>query len=195
MAASLDRAPRPALPRALAIVLVLVCQGCLVEARLGAAGGGALTVRYRLDERMTLGAAAGRLTAAGVTVRSAKLDANGYGTFKVQFADLQALSSTVLFRQVSITRVPGNVAGSTALTAVFDQPKPLTLPPEVLQRYGNELTVVLRVPGSIMETNAPTHADRVVTCVVPSQTLLAGGKTTSSVTYRDPAPGRAAGPA
>jgi hypothetical protein len=181
-------------PRALALVLLLACQGCLVDARLGPNGGGMLTVRYRLDERMTLGAAAERLASPSVTVRSAKLDVNGYGTFKMQFADAQALSSTVMFKQVAITRAAGSEPGTTTFTAVFDQPKPLKLPPEALQRLGPELTVVLRLPGVVVETNAPTRADRSATWVVPIQTLLAGGKTTFSVTYRDPAPGRAAGP-
>src|SRR6185436_8687115 len=117
------------IPRSLAVVLLMACQGCLVDARLAASGSGVLTVRYRLDERVTLGAAAERLAGPGVAVRSAKLDANGYGTFKVQFADVQALSSTPVFKQVSIMRVPGSEPGTTAFTAVFDQPKPLKLPP------------------------------------------------------------------
>ena len=195
MAASLHRSLWPVARRALAVALLLVCQGCLVEARLAASGAGMLTIRYRLDERVTLGAAAERLAGPSVTVRSAKLDANGYGTFKVQFADVQALSSTAMFKQVLITRVPGREPGTTAFTAIFGQPKPLRPPPEVLQRYGNEITVVVRVPGSVVDTNAPTRADRLVTWVVPMQTLLEGGETTFSLTYRDPTPGRAAGPA
>lgn len=183
------------LPRALAVALLLVCQGCLVEARLAAGGGGVLTLRYRLGDRVTLGAAAERLAGPGVVVRSAKLDAHGYATFKVQFDDVQALTSTAMFRQVSVARGAGREPGTTTFTATFDQPKPLTLPPDVLQRYGNELTVVLRVPGPVVETDAPTRADRLATWVVPLQALLAGGKTTFSVTYRDPAPSRAAGPA
>jgi len=180
--------------RALAVGMLLVCQGCLVDVRLAPTGAGVATVRYRLDERATLGAAAERLASPSVTARSAKLDANGYGTFKVQFADVQALSSTAMFKQVSITRLPGGEPGTTALTAVFDQPKALNLSPQVLQRHGNDLTVIVRVPGSVLDTNAPTRAENVATWVVPLQTLLAGGKTTFSLTYRAPAPGRAAGP-
>src|SRR5262245_12121535 len=131
------------LPRALAVVLLLVCQGCLVDVRLTPNGAGIATLRYRLDEHATLGAAAERLASPSVTVRSAKLDANGYGTFKMQFADVRSLPSTAMFKQVSITRVPGSEPGTTTFTAVFDQPKPLNVPPEVLQRYGNDLTVVL----------------------------------------------------
>jgi hypothetical protein len=196
MAVALDRSPWRAARRAFALVLALAaCPGCLVDARLAAGGGGALTLGYRLDDRGTLGAAAERLASPSVTVRSARVDAQRNGTFKVTFADIQALSTTAMFKQVSITRGPGKEAGTTTLVATFEQAKPLTLPPEVLQRQGNELTVVLRLPGAIVDTNASTHRDEIATWVVPLKTLLGGGKTTFSVTYRDPAAGRAAGSA
>ena len=196
MAVAFDRPPWRAVRRALGLVLSLAtAPGCLVDARLAAGGGGALTLGYRLDDRGTLGAAAERLASPSVTVRSAKVDAQRNGTFKVTFADVQALSTTAMFKQVSITRGPGKEPGTIAVVATFEQVKPLTLPPEVLERQGNELKVILRLPGPIVDTNAATHGDEIAEWVVPLKTLLAGGKTTFSVTYRDPAAGRAAGSA
>ena len=195
MAVALDRSPRWAARRALGLLLLTAPQGCLVDARLASGGRGALTLVYRLDDRGTLGAAAERLASPSVTVRSAKVDAQRNGTFKVTFADVQALSTTSMFKQVSIARGPGKEPGTTAVVATFEQAKPLTLSPEVLERQGNELTVILRLPGPIVDTNAAVHGDQIATWVVPLTTLLAGGKTTFSVTYRDPAAGRAAGSA
>ena len=196
MAVALDRSPWQTVRRALTLMVLLAAiPGCLVDARLAAGGRGALTLAYRLDDRGTLGAAAERLSSASVTVRSAKIDAQRMGTFKVTFADVQALSTTAMFKQVSITRGPGTEPGTTALVAIFEQAKPLTLPTEALQRQGNELKVILRLPGAIVDTNAATHGEQIATWVVPLTTLLGGGKTTFSVTYREPSPGRAAGSA
>jgi hypothetical protein len=196
MAVALDRSPWRAACRALGLVVLLAASsGCLVDVRLAAGGGGALTLGYRLDDRGTLGAAAERLASPSVTVRSARIDDQRYGTFKVTFGDVQALSTTAVFKQVSITRGPGKDPGTIALVATFEQVKPLRVPPEVLQRQGNELKVILRLPGAIVDTNAPTRGEQTVTWVVPLETLLGGGKTTFSVTYRDPSAGRAAGSA
>ena len=196
MAVATGRPPRRAARRALGLLLLLTAsQGCLVDVRLAPGGRGALTLGYRLDDRGTLGAAAERLASPSVTVRSAKMDADRNGTFKVTFADVQALSSTATFKQVAITCGPGKEPGTTALVATFEQAKPLAISPEVLERQGNELTVILRLPGPIVDTNAATRSEQIATWVIPLKTLLAGGKTTFSVTYRDPAPGRAAGSA
>ena len=196
MAVVLDRSPWRAARRGLGLMLLSAAsQGCLVDARLAPGGRGALTLVYRLDDRGTLGAAAERLASPSVTVRSAKVDVERNGTFKATFPDVRALSTTAMFKQVSITSGPGKEPGTTALVATFEQAKPLTLAPEVLARQGNELTVVLRLPGEVVDTNAATRGDRIVSWVVPLKTLLAGGKTTFSVTYRDPAVGRAAGSA
>jgi hypothetical protein len=174
---------------------LLVCSGCLVDVRLGAGGAGALALRYRLDERVTLGGAADRLAAPSVVVRSARIDRQGYGTFKLTFADVQALPTTAMFKNLSVTRAAGTEPGTTTVVAKYVQPKPIRLAPEQLQRFGNEMKVVVRLPGPIVASNAATGGGDVATWVVPLETLLSGSETVFSVTYRDVAPGRTAGPA
>ena len=169
---------------------LLACSGCLVDVRLGAGGAGALTLRYRLDERTTLGMAADRLAAPSVIVRSARIDREGYGTFKLTFADVQALPTTTVFRNLSVTRTAGTEPGTTTVVAKFVQPKPVHLPPAQLQRYGDEVKVGVALPGPVVASNGTTSGDA-VTWVVPLETLLGGSETVFSVTYRDATPGRA----
>jgi hypothetical protein len=176
---------------AAALGWLLVASGCLVDVRLGASGAGALTLRYRLDERATLGAVADRLAAPSVVVRSARVDREGYGTFKLTFTDVQALSATVMFRNLSVTRAARPEPGTTTLAATFVQPKPIHLAAEQLARFGTEVKVVVELPGPVVASNGTSNAADLVTWVVPLETLLAGSETVFSVTYHDAAPGRA----
>src|SRR5262245_28036305 len=123
-------------PLAAALACLSLCTGCLVDVRLGAGGAGALTLRYRLDEQATLGAAADNLAAPSVVVRSARVDRQSYGTFKLTFSDVQALPTTMMFRDLSVTRAAGTEPGTTTVIAKIVRSKPLQLSPEQVQRFG-----------------------------------------------------------
>jgi len=175
------------------LALALTASGCLVDVRLAADASGTLVLRYHLDDQATLGVVADRLAGPAVVVRSGRIDAAGVGTFKLAFADLQALSSTAMFKNVSVTRGPGPEPGTTAVVARFVQPKPIRLTPEQLQHYGSEVKVVVTLPGPIVTTNATTRDGETLTWVVPLQALLTDPETVFSATYRAPGHASAAG--
>lgn len=174
---------------------LLACSGCLVDVRLGPGSAGALTLRYRVDEQTTLGGVADRLEAPSVVVRSARIDRQGYGTFKLTFGDVQALPRTAMFEHLSVIRAAGTEPGTTTVVGTYVQPKPIHLSPEQLQRFGTDSKVVVKLPGPVVASNGTVGGGDVATWVVPLETLLGGGETVFSVTYRDAAPGRPAGPA
>jgi hypothetical protein len=180
---------KPGYSSAAPLACLLFASACLVDVRLGAGGVGTLTLRYRLDEQATLGGVADRLAAPSVVVRSARIDRRGYGTFKLTFSDVQGLSATAMFRNLSVTRAAGAEPGTTMVVAKFVQPKPIHLLPEQLQRFGSEVEVEVELPGPVVASNGTSDDGGRVRWVVSLETLLSGSETVFSVTYHDPTPG------
>jgi hypothetical protein len=177
---------------AAALGLWCSASGCLIDARLYADASGKLTIRYRLDGHATLAAVAERLASPSVTVRSGRIDEQGYGTFKLVLADAQTLSSVAMFKNVSVRQSPGANPGTTAFVATFAPAKPIQLTEELRQRFGNEFKLVVTFPGAVVESNATTRDGATATWIVPLQTLLSDSQTSFSATYRkSSAPGAA----
>jgi hypothetical protein len=172
---------------ALAALLLLApaLTGCLVECRLRSDGSGRLLVQYHLDENATLGTVAQRLDGASVTVRSARLDGDGIGTFKVQFTDVNKLPTAQMFRNVTFMRAAGAQAGTIDWTAKLVQPKPIQLPEKLLKHYGNDLKVTIVFPGPVVATNATSHEGATATWVLPLQTVTSSPETSFTATYKD----------
>jgi|SRR5688572_24092442 len=172
-------------PKALAALVLLapLLAGCLVEARLRADGGGTLRLRYRLDEHATLEAVAARLASPSVIVRSARIDRERIGTFKIEFQDANALSSTQMLRNVSVTNAPGAEPGTTAWTAKLVQPKPIKLNEKVLEQYGKDMTIRITFPGPIVATNATSRDGTTATWVIPLETITSAPETLFTATY------------
>jgi hypothetical protein len=168
------------------VAVALVASGCVLDVRLDADGGGTLKLRYHLDKNATLGTVAERLSSPSVVVRSARVDAAGYGTFKVQTADMATLSSASVFKNVTVQRVPGAKPGSTDWTATLRQPKPVELPDSVLQHYGKDFTVTVTFPGPVLATNATKHEGSTATWILPLRDMSTRPETVFSATYGSP---------
>lgn len=177
---------RPRWPLAVAAAVALAVSGCILDVRLDPNGGGTLRLRYHLDKNATLGTVAERLSSPSVVVRSARLDAAGYGTFKMQTADMATLKSASVFRNVTVQRVPGTQPGSTDWTATLRQPKPIELPDSVLQHYGKDFTVTVTFPGPVLATNATSHEGSTAKWVLALRDMSSRPETVFSATYGSP---------
>jgi hypothetical protein len=168
---------------AVAVAMTLAVSGCILDVRLDADGGGTLKLRYHLDKNATLGTVAERLSSPSVVVRSARIDAAGWGTFKLQTADMTTLSSASVFRNVTVQRTPGAKPGTTDWTATLRQPKPIELPDSILQHYGKDFTVTVTFPGPVVTTNATRHEGSTATWVMPLREMSSRPETVFSATY------------
>lgn len=168
------------------LLLVPALTGCLLEARLRSDGSGALRLQYRVDENTTLDSIAQRLGGSAVVVRSGRIDREGLATFKADLKDVTKISTSQMFRNVTVAQTPGAKPGTMDVTARIVQPKPIELPEKMLQRFGNELKVTVTFPGPVVATNATSHAGRTATWVFELRTVTAAPETVLTATYTNP---------
>ena len=170
---------------ALFVAVVGAVSGCVVEGKLDASGGAALTVRYRLVSVANFEPSKARMQSADVRLMSATMASDKTATFELATADVRKLSSAPSFATVTValTDEPDGtrtlavtIAGSTAV-----------LPAPYVKYVGNDFRLAIEVPGEIVRSNGTSAAGRKATWVLP----LAGKHeeaTSLTVTFRPDAP-------
>jgi len=137
------------LPLCLAFCLLA---GCLLDATLNPAGGGTMTIRYRLTNQAQLESAKKRVQSPRVKLVSAEVDAAKWATFKIQFDDVEALSTIEFFENTTFSLAKdGRVR---KLEVKFVNKNPSELPDEMAAYMGKTFTVSLHLPGKILDSNA-----------------------------------------
>lgn len=165
------------------LLLAPALSGCVVESLLRADGSGKLRVEFRLDEKAALGSVSQRLESGAVVLRGAHMDRQRNATFKVEFDDVTKVSTTEMFKNVTVTRVPGAKPGTTDWSAKLVQAKPFQLSEKVLQQFGSDLTVRITFPGPVVATNATSHEGATAKWVIPLQTVTSSPETVFTATY------------
>jgi hypothetical protein len=174
--------------RALAAILPLTAllSGCLYEVTIDAKGGAEIKLNYRVDPNMV--EKAGKdLQSPDVKLVSKSVDRDHYIDATLQVADVTKLSTTPYFRATTITLVNGSAPGTKTLTVQYvNKAINVNLPPSSLKYYGNEIKVVLHLPGDVVKSNATETKGASATWVVDVTKFFATKETTFEVTYNLP---------
>jgi hypothetical protein len=173
-----------ALPRILPLVLLAVASatGCVVEGRLDPAGGGQLTLRYRLVSVAHLEQMKARLASPDVTVTEAAMTPEKRATFGLAFRDARLLSTAPAFANTRVTLADEPDGLRTLLVTV--EGERLTLPAPYIDYLGREFRLALALPGDVVRSNATTVEGRTATWVRPIAEMQQQTSMTFSVTYR-----------
>lgn len=167
----------------LALLLVLGwTSGCVVDGTLDAAGGGTLTMRYRLVSVANLEQMKSSLASPDVTVTQASMTPEKQATFAVRIRDARALSTAPAFATTQVA-LADDADGLRTLTVTMPR-QPGTLPAPYIRYLGGELRVTLTMPGDIVRSNATAVNGRAATWVRPIGELQQQPTTTLSVTFR-----------
>jgi len=144
--------------------LIATISGCLYEMTLDDKGGGVITARYRIAKR-DFSEARSKMQSASVKLVSSEIVGQGdtsEGVFKMSFDDVTKLSTAPHFNTVSVTRADGK-EGTKVLTAKVRHDRPITIPENMLDRFGREVKVVVTFPGEVSESNGTISDGKTVT--------------------------------
>jgi hypothetical protein len=166
----------------LGLLLLGGASGCVVDGTLDAAGGGTLTMRYRLVSIADLERTKERLVSPDVTVTQAAMAPDKQATFGVAFRDARALATAPAFAATQVTL--GDEAGGVRTLTVTLPKQPGTLPPPYVAYLGGKLRVTLTMPGDIVRSNATSVNGRTATWVRTLDELQQQPATTFSVSFR-----------
>ena len=173
------RAVRPVF---LSLLLLGGTSGCVVDGTLDAAGGGTLTMRYRLVSIANLDHMKGRLASPDIPLTDASMTPDKQATFALAFRNVRALSTAPAFAGVQVALADDADGLRTLVVTVPKQPG--TLPAPYIEYLGGELRVTLTMPGEIVRSNATSVNGRSATWTRKIDELQSQAATTYSVTFR-----------
>jgi hypothetical protein len=175
------------------LVLLLamsVLAGCLFDAVIDEKGGGTMTVKYRLTSEAQFRAAKRRFQSPHVTLVDADVDKEKWATFHVKFDDVTKLPSTEFFTKTTVTLIDDG-AGNTTLTVKYSNPDTVQLLDELIEYFGNTVTMSVRLPGDIVKTNAAESSGNTAKWTFPLRDFSEKPGFVMSVTYKKAAAGAA----
>lgn len=165
----------------LPVLLVLGLGGCELDGSLDAAGRGTMTIRYRLMNAAQLETAKKRLQSDRVTVVRAEVTPDKWATFTIEFPEVGALSTTEFFQKARFTLTEDG--SRRRFEAQYANPDYERLPDELAAYFGNTMSMTLRVPGRIVESNAPRVSDNAATWTYDIQTFSEQPRVAFTATY------------
>jgi len=137
---------------AVLVAAISTLSGCLMDATLGANGGGTMTIKYRLTTAAQLESAKKRLQSPKVELVSAQVDPDKWATFQIKFDDVTKLSTTDFFSRVTFRQSAEN--GVHTLSAQYLNPGATELADEMVAYLGPEASVTIHFPGPVVDSNA-----------------------------------------
>jgi hypothetical protein len=164
------------------LLAVLSTTGCLVEGTLDPAGGGQLTLRYRLVSVAHFEQMKARLASPDVTVTEAAMTPEKRATFAVAFRDARLLSTAPAFADAHVTLTEEADGLRTLLVTMTGER--LTLPAPYIDYLGREFRMTLTLPGAVVRSNATAVAGRQATWVRPIGEMQQEESLAFRVTYR-----------
>jgi hypothetical protein len=168
--------------------LTLALGGCLFESTIDAKGGAEVKLHYRIAPNTKIEKVARDLESADVKLVSKSLDKDGWMDATVKTDDVTKLPTTAFFKAWTITLVDGKDKGTKKLTAHFVNKTPnVKVPQSGLDYYGNEIKIVVNLPGEIVSANAPGGAKgTAATWTYESEEFFKSKEQTIEVTYKLP---------
>jgi hypothetical protein len=166
----------------LSLLLLVGASGCVVDGTLDAAGGGTLTMRYRLVSIANLDHMKGRLASPDVTLTQASMTPDKQATFGLAFRNVRALSTAPAFASAQVA-LADDADGLRTLVVTLPK-QPGTLPAPYAAYLGGELRVTLAMPGEIVRSNATSVNGRSATWTRSIDELQQQPAITFSVTFR-----------
>jgi hypothetical protein len=133
-------------------LLLLLLAGCELDGRLDESGAGTMTIRYRLMNASQLETAKKRLQSDRVKVVSADVTADKWATFRIEFPDVSALSTTEFFQKAQFTLTADG--RTRRFQAIYANPDYDRLSDDLAAYFGKQMTMTLHVPGRIVDGNA-----------------------------------------
>jgi hypothetical protein len=138
-------------------VLVLVLSalaGCLLEGTLDKDGGGTLMVKYRMTKPEQFANAKKRMQSPNSTLVNATLDAEKWATFELKLADVTKLNTVPFFEKTNVSLTDDEAEKTKTLNIKFVNPNHSELPKEMVEYFGNTVTIKITLPGEIVKSNA-----------------------------------------
>ena len=164
------------------LLLIFAASGCVVDGTLDAAGGGTLTMRYRLVSIANLDHMKSRLASPDIMLTQASMAPDKQATFSLAFRDVRALSTAPAFADAQVA-LADEADGLRTLTVTLPK-QPGTLPAPYVAYLGGELRVTLTMPGDIVRSNATSVNGRSATWTQKIDELQQQPSTKFSITFR-----------
>lgn len=177
---------RRVVPFATLLVAMLLTSGCLIETTLNANGAGTMKVSYRVGKDGTLETERKKMESEHVSVTNATIDEEKRVSFELKFEDTTKLSSAKFFDNVTFT-LADDAEGARVLTARLVNKKPITLPEEQLDYFGETAKISVTLPGEIVKSNASATQGTTATWLVPMNDMLGEAEVPFTVTFKKPA--------
>jgi hypothetical protein len=159
--------------------------GCLFDAVIDEKGGGTMTVKYRLTSEAQFRSSKRRFESEHVTLVDASIDDKKWATFSIKFDDVTKLPSTEFFARASVSLIDDG-AGKTTLSVKYKNEESVQLLDELLEYFGNQVTMAVQLPGEVVETNAGESSGNAAKWTMPLSTFSKSPDLVLSVTYKTP---------
>ncbi len=173
------------IPASVIAALLLVIAGCRFESTIDKNGGAEMTVRFHALANQSLDRIAKDMTSPHVEVVSKSKDKDNGVTLNLKMKDVTKLSSTEFFASTTVTLTPDAKAGTTTLKAVVTNKNPADkLPDNVVEYYGKEITIVAKLPGEIVKSNATSTSGQAATWTTDLRKFFGNKQNSMEVTYK-----------
>lgn len=167
--------------------LAMLAASCRFEGTVDATGGAAVKLHYRVAPNTTIEKATKDLESKDVQLVSKSLDKDGWLDATVKTADVAKLSTATYFRPWKIALVDGKDKGTKSLKATYQNKAPnVKIPQSGIDYYGDEITIVLNLPGEIVKSNAKDSKGTAATWTYKTVDFFKSKETTLEVTYKLP---------
>ena len=165
------------------LLAMSVLAGCLFDTVIDEKGGGTMTVKYRLTSEAQFRAAKRRFQSPHVILVDADVDKEKWATFHIKFEDVTKLPSTEFFTKTTVTLIDDG-AGDTTLTVKYSNADTVQLLDELIEYFGNTVTMSARLPGDIVKTNAAESSGNTAKWAFPLRDFSEKPEFVMSVTYK-----------
>lgn len=170
---------------AVILPLAMLVGSCRFEGTVDANGGAELKMHYRIAPNTTIEKATKDLESKDVKLTSKSLDKDGWLDATVKTSDVTKLSTAGYFKAWRIALTDGKDKGTKTLKAVYGNKAPnVKIPQSGIDYYGDEITIVLNLPGEIVKSNAKESKGNSATWTFKTVDFFKSKETPLEVTYK-----------
>jgi hypothetical protein len=172
-------------PATVIAALLLAIAGCRFESTIDKDGGAELTVRFHALANQSLDRIAKDMSSAHVEVVNKSKDKDNWVTVNLKLKDITKLSTAEFFSAVAVTLTSDAKEGTKTLKAVMTNKKPVEkMPDNVAEYYGKDVTIIAKVPGEIVKSNATSTNGQAATWTHDLRKFFAAKQNVMEVTYK-----------
>lgn len=175
---------RRILPTAV-VAALLALAGCRFDSTIDKNGGAEMSVRFHALANQSLDSIAKGMTSAHVEVVSKSKDKDNWVTVNLKIKDITKLSTAEFFSAVAVTLTDNAKEGTKTLKAVMTNKNPADkLPDNIVDHYGKDVTIIAKLPGEIVKSNATSTNARAATWTHDLRKFFAAKQNVMEVTYK-----------